>query len=361
MRNKVTFFLAIVGFLGALFSAYVYARPSKPLPPAFPPPSNPYPKGVFANGIVESYQSSGENTNVYPEVAAVVVAIHVVEGQHVTAGTPLVSLDDSVQRAITEQARAQAEAAGTMLQELRAEPRPENLAVSAAQVDVARANLKSANDTYKKQKTSYEISPESVSKETLDTAANSASAAQANLELATRQYDLAKAGAWIYDVRNQERQWQALVKAYASAEALLSKYVVRAQRDGIVMSIATAVGSYASPQGTYGSYTQGYSPVLVMGTAGGFLDVRCYIDEVLIPRLPPPDRMRAEMSVRGSSTKVPLQFVRVQPYVSPKIQLSNERQERVDLRVLPVIFRFVPPPTGEIYPGQLVDVYIGEK
>jgi len=35
--------------------------------------------------------------------------------------------------------------------------------------------------------------------------------------------------------------------------------------------------------------------------------------------------------------------------------------EKVDLRVLPVIFRFSPPTGTDVYPGQLVDVYIGEK
>ena len=58
---------------------------------------------------------------------------------------------------------------------------------------------------------------------------------------------------------------------------------------------------------------------------------------------------------------MPLTFVRVQPYVSPKIELSDQRQERVDLRVLPVIFEFTPPPHVAVYPGQLVDVYIGEQ
>jgi HlyD family secretion protein len=66
------------------------------------------------------------------------------------------------------------------------------------------------------------------------------------------------------------------------------------------------------------------------------------------------------MTVRGTDTKVPLEFVRVQPYVSPKIELSNERQEQVDLRVLPVIFRFQKQ-DSPVYPGQLVDVYIGQK
>jgi HlyD family secretion protein len=85
------------------------------------------------------------------------------------------------------------------------------------------------------------------------------------------------------------------------------------------------------------------------------------VDEILIPRLPKADRIEAQMFIRGTNTKVPLQFVRVQPYVSPKIQLSNQRQEKVDVRVLPVIFRFDPPAGVQLFSGQLVDVYLGEK
>lgn len=96
-----------------------------------------------------------------------------------------------------------------------------------------------------------------------------------------------------------------------------------------------------------------------MGTAKGTLGVRVYVDEILIPRLPPPEKIRAEMSIRGSTTKVPLSFVRLQPFVSPKLQLSNQRQEKVDVRVLPVIFRFDPPPGMQLFSGQLVDVYLG--
>jgi HlyD family secretion protein len=98
-----------------------------------------------------------------------------------------------------------------------------------------------------------------------------------------------------------------------------------------------------------------------MGTANGHLDVRCYIDEILISRLPPAAKMHAQMFIRGTTTKIPLEFVRVQPYVSPKIQLSNQRLEKVDLRVLPVIFRFDPPAGAAVYPGEMVDVYIGES
>ena len=96
-----------------------------------------------------------------------------------------------------------------------------------------------------------------------------------------------------------------------------------------------------------------------MGSPQNYLAVRCYVDEILISRLPSQLHIRAQMQIRGSDIKVPLEFVRVQPYVSPKIELSNEKQEQVDLRVLPVIFRFEKK-DYPVYPGQDVDIYIGQ-
>jgi HlyD family secretion protein len=115
-----------------------------------------------------------------------------------------------------------------------------------------------------------------------------------------------------------------------------------------------------SPQGAYDSYTQGMNPVLVLGTPQTSLHVRCYIDEILVPRLPPPSKIKAQMTIRGTSVKIPLNFVRVQPFVSPKIELSDQRQERVDVRVLPIIFSFEKPKDVNLYPGELVDVYVGD-
>jgi HlyD family secretion protein len=233
--------------------------------------------------------------------------------------------------------------------------------VSIAQEQQALADLRTAQDQYAKQKRSYDIEPRSVSLDSLDTARHRVDTAQAAHDVAQRQYELVKAGAWSYDIRSQEQQAAAASRAYLASSALLDRFTVRAPVEGIVLTVNTAVGSYVSPQGVYDTYTQSAAPPLVMGSGAGELHVRCYIDEILIARLPPPDRIVAQMSVRGSNLKVPLQFVRVQPYVSPKIALSSERQERVDLRVLPVIFRFPRPAGVRLYPGQLVDVYVGRR
>ena len=361
MRNKILFILSVAGILAGLVSAHIYGIQKKPLPPVFSPASNPYTKGVYANGIIESYQNNGENINIYPEVPGVVTQIPVSDGEAVSKGTPLLKIDDSVQRAVVAQQKSQAEAALALLEELRAQPRRENLEVSKAQVALQRANLKSAEDSYDKQKKSYELNPRSVSKDVLDSARDAASAARANLAVAMRQYELTKAGAWIYDIRNQEKQYIALTKAYMASKALLDKYVIRAPVDGVVMSVKAAVGGYVSPQGTYGTYTEGFDPVMVMGNSQEHLEVRCYIDEILVNRLPRPSRMHAEMFIRGTNISIPLKYERVQPYVTPKIELSNQRTERVDVRVLPVIFGFDRPKGVNLYPGQLVDVYIGGK
>lgn len=360
MRYKLLFALAFVGILAGCVAGYVFGLEKPPQPPVFDPASNPYAQAIYAEGIVESDQPSGENISVYPEVPGTVKQIVVAEGQAVHKGDTLALIDDSIQRAATEQLQSQAQAAMSMLQELRAEPRPENLDVAESQVEAAQATLKTTEDELAKQETSYQMDPKSISKDALDGAINAAAVAKANLAVAQKQYDLTKAGAWSFDITNQERQQNALKKSFLSSSALLSKYTLRAPRDGMVLSINTTPGSFVSPQGSYDSYTQGMLPVLVLGTSQAYLNVRCYVDEILVHRLPAPNKMKAQMSVRGSSTKLPLEYVRTQPFVSPKIELSDQRTERVDVRVLPVIFRIEKPENTYLYPGELVDVFIAE-
>jgi HlyD family secretion protein len=292
IRNAFIFALAIVGILVGLIGAYFFSIQRKAQPPVFTPISNPYPSGIYANGIVESYQPSGENINIFPEVSGPVIKVMVHEGQQVSAGTILFTIDDSVQQANTQ---------------------------------LARANLKVAQDQLDKDLASWNIDPKSISRDVLDTAKDTVAQAAASLK---------------------------------AAEALLQKYYVKAPINGIVLALNAAVGSYVSSQGDYDTYTELFNPVVVMGAPQEYMAVRCYVDEILVSRIPTAYHINAQMSITGTNIKVPLEFVRVQPYISPKIELSNEKQEQVDLRVLPVIFRFEKK-DAPVYPGQMVDVYIG--
>lgn len=353
MSRKVVFALALLGLVGAVLTAWLFGGKWAALPPAFAPSENPFGHGIYATGIVESDQASGTNVNIYPDVAGRVVGVYVAEGQSVKKGDPLFRIDDSVERPTAEQHRAQADAALAALERLRAQPRPEDLEVARARLGLARANVVTAQDRYRRLEEAGTVE----SRAAIEDARNELDAAIADERVAERQLALVEAGSWSFDIEVQEREYQALARQAEASEALLARYLVRAPVDGVVLRLDVAVGTYVSPQGAYQPYTQGLGPAVVMGSPERYLAVRCYIDEILVHRLPPGPKVRATMSVRGTALRVPLEYVRTVPYVTPKIQLSDQRTERVDVRVLPVIFRFEKA-AARLYPGQLVDVYV---
>ncbi len=55
---------------------------------------------------------------------------------------------------------------------------------------------------------------------------------------------------------------------------------------------------------------------------------------------------------------IPLAMVRIEPLAIPKTQLSGATNERVDTRVVEVIFEVQGSPKVTLFPGQLVDVFI---
>jgi HlyD family secretion protein len=292
--NRILFILAILGIIAGLVSAYLFGMERKAQPPVFKPVSNPYDSAIYANGMIESDQPSGADINIFPEVSGPITQVLAQEGQQVSVDTLLFKIDDSVQK---------------------------------ANVALAEANLKAAQDQYNKRRAAYDIDPQAISKDVLDTA-----------EDAVIQAD----------------------SALKAANALLQYYSVKAPIAGVVLAVNTAVGSYVSPQGSYDTYTELFDPLVVMSGPQDTMDVRCYIDEILVSRLPSKWHIQAQMQIIGTDIKVPLEFVRIQPYVSPKIELSNEKQEQVDLRVLPVIFKFKKEDLP-VYPGQMVNIFIGQK
>jgi HlyD family secretion protein len=361
MTRRLLFILSALGMVAGIWLAWVSGIERAVQPPANRPVSSPWDKAIFTNGIVESEQSSGQNIPVYPEVAGVVAHVFVRDGQRVRKGEVLFDLEDSVPRTALAQARRQADVADAQLRALRAQPRPEVLAVAEAQVKQAAAALAVVSDPLEKRRAVLALAPGAISREALDTAIGARDQAVAALELAERQLTLTRAGAWPFDIATQLQQREALEEAVRNAQAILARYAVRARSDGRVLSVAVVAGASVGPAGVYNSYTQGNDPAVTLGSAGEALALRCYVDEILVPRLPRPDRVKARMTLRGTTIEVPLEFVRIQESLIPKVALSNQRQERVDLRVLPVVFRFVRPPGMSVYPGQMVDVYIGER
>ncbi len=84
--------------------------------------------------------------------------------------------------------------------------------------------------------------------------------------------------------------------------------------------------------------------------------MRVQIDEEDASRVSP--NARAEGFVRGRDrTSIELRFVRIDPRIVPKKALTGSTTERVDTRVLFVVYEVVGA-TPPIYAGQKLDVFM---
>jgi HlyD family secretion protein len=178
---------------------------------------------------------------------------------------------------------------------------------------------------------------------------------EARLKNAQQQYNTI---AGIEDKRaisKDERQGRANAlaeaeAAFEGASATFELHNVHAPIDGIVLTSNVRVGEYA-PTGASAK------PLMRLGNISP-MNIRVDIDENDAWRFKP--SARATAYVRGNNEiKTELQFIRIEPYVRPKTSLTGDSMERVDTRVLQVIYNF-DPTNIPIYAGQQMDVYIEE-
>ena len=160
---------------------------------------------------------------------------------------------------------------------------------------------------------------QAISREQLD-------AAQDDMAIATAQ--LAAAGA----------QVTAAEAAIQRLDALISRLTMTAPRAGTVLQVNIRAGEYAA--------TSPKSPAMVIGDTGK-LQVRADIDEQNATRIRP--GQKAVATLKGDPRE---------PYIIPKVSLTGASTERVDTRVLQVMFSLQKPADTPVYVGQQVDVLI---
>lgn len=166
---------------------------------------------------------------------------------------------------------------------------------------------------------------------------------QAKAELA-----LLEAGAWAPDIAIAEADVRAAAAAVEQVKVELERRIVRSPIAGRVLQVNLRVGEYASS----GAAT---SPLMILGAVES-LHVRVDVDEHDAWRVK--EGSGAVAFVRGNKElSAPLTFVRFEPFVVPKRSLTGESTERVDTRVLQVIYRF-DPAALKVFVGQQMDVYI---
>jgi hypothetical protein len=121
--------------------------------------------------------------------------------------------------------------------------------------------------------------------------------------------------------------------------------------DGKVLQVNVRPGEYVGAPPSQG--------LVVLGSVAR-VHVRVDIDEHDIPRAQPYFKpgIPAVASLRGDpSRKYPLSFLRVEPYVIAKKSLTGDNSERVDTRVLQVIYR-VDHDEPTLFVGMQVHVFL---
>jgi len=167
-------------------------------------------------------------------------------------------------------------------------------------------------------------------------------------EVITRRDAVADARAQLGVAQAQARQADAQV---AQARVELDRHVIRAPATMEVLQVDTRAGEYAGTQGT--------ASVLMKLGATQPLHVRLDIDENQIEKLV--IGQPAVISARGDAKRqVRATFVRAEPLIVPKRSLTNSATERVDVRVLQLIFA-LPTEGRNFFVGQQVDGFVPAK
>lgn len=304
LLKRISLWLAIVG---VSFTAWILLSAAKkdPMPqPAAEPPRSPYLETVAASGIVEAVN---ENVRIAPPVAGLITKIFVAVGEQVEAQAPLFQLDD-------RDLRAQLLARDAAIPPIQAQIEEQRYRIG--DLDTQLARLKAVHDR------------RAVSEDDLKRTWYA-------LEMAKRA--LTRLDASLKQAVAQREEIQLLIE----------RLLVRAPRPGTIMQVNIRAGEYATPTAA--------DPLLLLGDTQQ-LQIRADVDEVNAPLVAPRASAVASLKSRGDAS-FPLTFVRIEPYVVPKKSLTGDNSERVDTRVLQIIYRF-DRPAFPIYAGQQVDVFI---
>jgi HlyD family secretion protein len=340
------YILPVVAFAGLIFAIYVVVLNNQPVPASEPvaaPAQAPFPYYVSGAGMVEA---ASENIAIGTMIPGVVAEVFVRPGTPVKAGDPLFRIDDRDLRAELGVRQAALSLAKEKLQRLASMPRPEDIPPVEAKVLEAKASF----EDLKGQLSFYEsiTDKRAVSQEELSRRRFAVHVAEARLKQAESQLALLKAGTWKPDIEIAQAEVASAEAQVKATQTNIDRLTVRAPVNGEVLQIKIRAGEYA-PVGVL------QTPLVLVGNLDR-LHVRVDVDENDAWRVRP--NTKAVAFVRGNrDLKTPLEFFRIEPYVIPKRSLTGDSIERVDTRVLQLLYSFdrnaLP-----VYVGQQMDVFI---
>jgi HlyD family secretion protein len=336
--------IAAIAF-GFGFATLGHLTPKEQLSAATNPPPLSTLGANTLSGLGE-VQLAGEPIAIATPISGIVSNVHVVPGQTVSSGEPLFALDDRALRAELHNRTASLATASAKLLKLRAGTRPEDLPPACARVAAATATFKRNEDAWNRAKLLVE--QRALSEE--EHIARKCAYDQSNAEMAQAKADLTKleAGTWSHDIAIAEHEVASAQSSVEQVQVDLDRLVVRAPVDGLVLHVDVRPGEFAAS-------TKTENPLVQLGVHGP-LRVRVQVDEEDASRVIP--NARAEGFVRGRDrTSIELRFVRIDPRIVPKKSLTGGTTERVDTRVLFIVYEVIGAPP-QIYAGQKLDVFM---
>lgn len=337
--------LALLGAAFALKTVVAGSAPAPIAPPVAAPAIPPFERFVAGAGLVEA---SSENVAIGAPSGGLVIAVDVAVGDEVAAGAPLFRLDArsvAAEFAVRAAALATAEA---RLERLLQLPRAEDVAPLAARVAEAASALADASDESARWESVGD--PRAVAPDLLARKRFAVEAARTRLVAAEAELARTRAGAWAPDLAIARAEIAAASAERDAVAVELERLTVRAPVAGTVLQVKVRAGEYA-PAGALAQ------PLLLLGSLAT-RHVRVDIDENDAWRVRATARAHGHLRGRRE-LETPLAFVRFEPYVVPKRSLTGDANERVDTRVLQVIYR-VEKGDLPLFVGQQLDVFVEE-
>jgi HlyD family secretion protein len=339
--------LPLLSVLGVTFAVFTVVKAQQLPPTARPieqPPARPKEfKSIAGAGLVEARR---ENIPIGAPVPGVVWEVFVKIGDHVKTGDPLFRIDDREVKSMLKVREASVMAAQAQLHKMMAAPRPEDVPPAQAAVEEMKAKVYDAECAMGRTEKLYnrQMAPAS----DFDHDRFNYFSAKAGMTRAVAELEKILAGSWKEDIDVAKAAVLQAESELESTRIMLDRLTIRAMADGEVLQVNVRPGQFAA--------LAWREPMIVLGDVKR-LHVRVDIDENDLPMFEP--RARAIATLKGrSQVKFPLEFVKVEPYVIPKKSLTGDNSERVDTRVLQVIYALPDERPIQVYVGQQMDVYL---
>jgi multidrug resistance efflux pump len=336
--------IAIAGLAFAVFTVIQAQQAPPPSRPIASPPLRPAgPDWIAGAGLVEAQK---RNIPVGTPVPGVIESVFVKEGSIVKKGDPLFKIDARELVAERDVRRAMRGAAEAELYKLEAGYRSEDREIAAASLKVAQARYNSADIQFRRTAGIFERGAGTQSEYDRDRFA--LDEAYASLLRARAEAEKVENGSWIKDIEVARAKVDQAREEEERLTIEIERRTVAAPVDGQILQVNLLPGQFAALAWN--------EPLLLLGDVTK-LHVRVDLDEQDLPFFEQGAEAVATLKNRAG-VKFELRFVRVDPYVLPKKSLTGNNTERVDTRVLQVIYALPDERPIPVFVGQQMDVYL---